>query len=56
MNGHVNTQVFNTPDGLLPGECLLAVVDLWQIWSHVAPGRSNLEMLLLIQDCFLALS
>ena len=56
MDRHIDAQVFNTPDRLLPGERMLAVVDLGQVWPHVASGWSDFEMLLLIKNCLLTLS
>ena len=56
MGRHVNAQGFDTPDGLLPGKRLLAVVDLREVWPHVAPGGPDLEVVLLVEERFLALS
>ena len=51
VNGHIHSQIFNAPDGLLPSHRILTVVDLGRLVdpSQIAPSRSNLEVLPLVQ-------
>lgn len=50
MTTHVYSKVFNTSDGLLPVKCLLRIVDLRQIWTHIAACGSYLEWLFLVEN------
>ena len=56
VNGHVHAQVFDAPDRFLPGQCILAVVDLGRIGTQIAPSGPDFEVLALVQYGLLALS
>ena len=54
--GHIDSKVLNTSDRLLPSECLLWVVNLGLVGSHIATSWAYLELLLLVKDVFLSFS
>lgn len=48
VRGHINTEICDTANRLLPRQSALRVVDLGRFGSHVAASWPHFEMLLLV--------
>ena len=52
VRAHIDAKMHNAVDCILPCECALAVMDLWDFSSNIAASGPDFELLFLVQHSF----